>query len=360
MSLQSSACLGASRILLHASRGEGAARFWSESDGIVFAGSIGARAVRDRRRCGSDQPLAIDDERYLTRDDGQLKLIDDVALAARAQSDREVACYLAPSMDARSLPAVCRVLDAGERFLESADAQAHPAPGYVPVVIRPEFRRALLDDLCAELEDRALPIALMFAASFDPLNSVADVAAARQLASAVRDGIVLRCDLSAIGLVAAGLRFGAIGASAELRHVYVPIRRPSAAPRDLSAHVFVPMLRAWMRGSQLTYVDETIELFRCECRVCQGDTVLRFAESGRDDTALRLLAEAHAALAWRDLAARILERSEADRLGAWLEECAAAQQNFRDLRRYGVDLAAPGYLAAWTSTAPGRVAQSRS
>src|SRR5262245_32527742 len=237
MSLRSPARLGASRILLHSSRDEGAATFWSKSDGIVFAGAAGARAVRDRRRCGSDQPLALDDERYLTSDDGQLTLIDDVALAARAQSDRKVAFYLAPSMDARSLPAVRRVLDAGERFLASADAQSHSAPGYVPVVIRPEFRRALLDDLSAELEDRALPIAFVFAASFDPLSSVADVAAALQLASAVRDGIVLRCDLSAIGLVAAGLRFGAIGASPELRHVYVPIRRPRASPRDLSARV---------------------------------------------------------------------------------------------------------------------------
>lgn len=341
------------RILLHARRAEGAASYWDLDDGIVFSGGGGASVVDHRRAAGSDQPLATDAERYLLRSDQQVSMFDDLVVSAESQARRRVAMFLAPTgPGGRDLDEMRAILDAGERFLVAADEQEHKAPGFIPIVVGPRWRRALLDDLCELFETRGLPIALLFASPFDPLGTADDVLAALQLTTAVREGIVLRCDLSAFGLVAKGLEFGAVGATTDLRHVYLPMKRSRDRDREIdrSLHVYIAALRSWLRGSQLTYLDSNLELFNCYCRICSGGSVLRFAESGaEEDVLLRDEAEAHAALAWRGLVDSVFVGDRSTWTSRWLGECQAAEENFKILRGEGIALQQPGYLNAWIS-----------
>lgn len=320
---------------------------------MVLCANAGARVLRRLRAAGSVAPLALDEQRYLEPSSpGSLQLIDESRLAAENQAVLRTSVYLAPSQRVGgTLASLQEVLDAGERFLEAVGDQAHAAPGYVPIVVGPQWRRAMLDDMCAELSMRRLPIAFLFASTHDPLSTAGDVAAAITLISAVTDSIVLRCDLSAIGLVAHGARWGAIGASSDMRHVFIPMSRKAVDSRrsDRSAHVFVPSLRAWLRGSKLTFIDGPEDLFCCDCRLCGGRSVLRFRESGPLDDLVRAEADAHAALAWRLIAARVLDDNVADPRRSWQEECASGLRSYSILSEHGVELKPPSYLGAWSS-----------
>jgi hypothetical protein len=338
------------RILLHARRSEGAVATWDKTDGIVFCGKKSGKLLRDRRTCGAEGFLAVDGERYLKPASGQLDLFDPALQAAQDQALLRTSMYLAPSWrvgpEVESLRAV---LEAGERFLEAVDQQDHRAPGYVPVVVSVHWRRALLDDMCAELWSSGIPVAFLFAGGADPLSTRREVAAAVKLISATPSSIVLRCDLSAIGLVSFGAQLGSIGATSAMRHVFVPMPNSSNGGRDRSAHVLVPSLRAWVRGSTLNHIDGPADLFRCACRVCDGRSVLRFRESGPLDDLIRDEAEAHDVLAWREIADRVLANEEADPRRAWLGECEAGLEGYRILREDGIGLTPPGYLRAWSS-----------
>jgi hypothetical protein len=294
--------------------------------------------------------LALDEERYLERDSGQLDMFDPALRAAKDQALLRTSMYLAPSRSVGSTIESLRVvLEAGERFLEAVDQQDHRAPGYVPIVVNARWRGALLDDMCAELWSSGVPVAFLFASPVDPLSTRKEVAAALKLISATSNSIVLRCDLSAIGLVSFGAHLGSIGATSAMRHVFVPMRNSKHGAKDLSAHVLVPSLRAWVRGSDLNHIDEPAELFRCECRVCDGRSVLRFRESGALDDLVRDEAEAHGVLAWREIADRVLGDDEVDPRRAWLNECNAGLESYRTLREHGIGLKPRSYLSAWSS-----------
>jgi hypothetical protein len=339
------------RILLHARRSEGAASVWCKTDGIVFCGKESGRLLRERRAYDAGGGfLAVDGESYLKRDSGQLDLFGPTLQAAHDQAFLRTSMYLAPSWRVGpEIGSLRAVLEAGERFLEAVDQQSHSAPGYVPVVVRPGWRGALLDDMCAELWSSGIPVAFLFAGGADPLSSRREVAAAVKLVSAVPSSIVLRCDLSAIGLVSFGAQLASIGATSGMRHVFVPMPKANNKPRDKSAHVLVPALRAWVRGSKLNHIDGPVDLFRCVCRVCDGRSVLRFRESEPHAGLIRDEAEAHGALAWREIADRVLADDEVDPRRAWLDECEAGLESYRILRKEGLGLSPPGYLSAWSS-----------
>jgi hypothetical protein len=203
--------------------------------------------------------------------------------------------------------------------------------------------------MCAELWSSGVPVAFLFACGVDPLSTRREVAAAVKLISAAPASIVLRCDLSAIGLVCFGAQLGSIGATPGMRHVFVPMRNSRNGARDKSAHVLVPSLRAWVRGSKLNHIDGPADLFRCTCRLCEGRSVLRFRESGPLDDLIENEAEAHGVLAWREIVDRVLGDEETDPRQAWLDECNAGLTSYRRLRERGIGLSPPGYLSAWSS-----------
>jgi len=338
------------RILLHACRAEGAVAAWDKTDGIVFCGKRSGRLLRERRACGAESFLAVDGERYLKRDSGQLDLFDPAVQAAQDQALLRTSMYLAPSWRlGPAIESLRAVLEAGERFLDAVDQQDHRAPGYVPVVVSARWRGALLDDMCAELWSSGIPVAFLFAGGVDPLSTRREVAAAVKLISAAPSSIVLRCDLSAIGLVSFGAQLGSIGATSAMRHVFVPMPNSRNGARDMSAPVLVPSLRAWVRGSKLNHIDGPADLFRCACRVCDGRSVLRFRESGALDDLIRDEAEAHDVLAWREIADRVLGDDQANPRKAWLDECDAGLESYRILREHGIGLTPRGYLSAWSS-----------
>ena len=71
--------------------------------------------------------------------------------------------------------------------------------------------------------------------------------------------VLLRCDISAVGMVAHRAFAGFVGWSANTRHGPLPMRRPDRAggddERDDSPSVFVPALHSYVKTSKLLHDD---------------------------------------------------------------------------------------------------------
>lgn len=152
---------------------------------------------------------------------------------------------------------------------------------------------------------------------------------------------VLRTDLAGIGAMASGAASTSIGLSAALRHTVAAGGR-AFAQQDRTPRVLVDRLLSWPRGSQLAQVVRDDGILTCECPVCHGRPLRRFA---REDAESVGEAATHSVLTWRAIADRMLAAPPNGRRAAWLQACADALDEHAALRaRSRIGLQVPDYL----------------
>lgn len=339
----------AGTILLHAADQSVAAeeRLHELVDGVVWHGARGATLLKQLRSSGYSGVLVWDPAEYDNTDlSGGSTLFDPADRAADNQAALGVDIYLSPS----PLPpqgdrdGVKKLLDMGSRFLARAD-ELGAVDKYVtlpltPVWLRGKFRESLVEDV----GNAGLPIALVLADRGDPLAHPEALQTMLTLVDKAPSTFLLRSDLSAIGVVAYGAKYGAIGGSSTYRHLYLPTARSSPADTR-RGHVYVPKFQNWLRRETLARLNPEDSSLICHCEVSGGRSVMQYLP---EREATRRRAERHAILSWRDLSGTVLNGwTRSDRTQAWQEACLAALEAFEatedDL------LSPPGYLVGWSA-----------
>jgi hypothetical protein len=306
-------------------------------------------------RNGVNVPLMLDPARYLPSNERisqpSLWSADPLSAVVEGQAQHRVAAYLSPAgfIRAGDLGALRAVLDEGLRFTELTSQQSHRAPALTALPIntgwlsRPELREPFIKTIV----EAGIGVALFPGGSGDPLGGQKAVAGLVEMLRAMHHEVaVLRTDLAGIGAMAFGAAAASIGLSAALRHTVAAGGR-AFAQQDRTPRVLVDRLLSWPRGSQLAQVVRDNGILTCECPVCHGRSLRRFA---REDAEVIGEAATHSVLTWRAIADRMLAVPPAGRRAAWLQACADALDEHAALRaRSRIGLQVPDYLNSWTA-----------
>ena len=333
------------KVLVYVGANARAAQLVQHADGAVLHGRAGLRAAR---QCKPSDLIAIDPERYdrhrATKPQQQLPIE-----RPRDYVDEQVAAgarlLLAPSSfpTDRSKGSIEKQLDTGHTFVEAAYEIVPSLPAVVPVVIRSE---ELQDGRWVEpIRSSGLPIATVFAGYKNPLSTPDQIAGAIEVVQAANLACILRCDASAVGLLAVGAVAGSIGTSSGVRQLWLT-PRGGRETDPTSRGIFVPRAVSWMRSDVLTElrIDPEFEyLFGCDCPTCDGGDVRDLALNVESN-----LHEEHSIAAATGLAYDVLTAQ--DPVSAWINKCRQAVNTYDILHDCGiVDLAKPEALDSWLS-----------
>jgi hypothetical protein len=317
--------------------------------GAVLHGRQGATLARRLRNHGYRGILMWDPENYgisLSQQAPQL-LPDDEERAVTNQRALGVDAFLAPTMmPARDDPdAIKKLLDLGQRFVTAAELVDKRIPSFVTLPLSGLWLGSQSGHLVKDVADAGLPVALVLAATGDPLQRAAAIRTVLSVIEAAPLAIGLRCDLSAIGAVACGALAGAIGASSTYRHLYLP-RKGSSQTIDRDGHVLVPGLSTWLKRATLGRLDKNLEALRCHAPICGGRSVYRFLGS---DPSTRREAEVHAVEWWAELARQVLAPDNREqRVDRWQQHCLNSLSAFEEEGVTGL-AARPGFLVGWSA-----------
>jgi hypothetical protein len=150
--------------------------------------------------------------------------------------------------------------------------------------------RKHIDSLEGELKAADRDISLLFAAAYNPVDTVAKIEAFRRLlrwaADSHRTLELLRTDLTALPALTEGAAVAAIGFSTSTRHLGLPFaarQREAFNRRKRSPLVFVPRLLHWQRANVLASLApwDGAGVTYCDCPACEraGHDLLRFDTS---------------------------------------------------------------------------------
>lgn len=313
------------------------------ADGVVLRGPnafFTSRTLTDTIRVLDPEYYVSDRSRR-----NQLRLLPHSAEeSVRAQLEAGADVLLAPSRfpigsDRRT---IAELLEQGELFVSTARELAPWLAAFVPVVIRFD---ELADGRWVEpIRSSKLPIATVFAAWGDALSTPAQLEGAIRIIEAARVAFVMRCDMSAAGLMALGAIAAAIGTSSAMRHLYLPSKHTGKRPFERS--IFVPRTMSWMKVSvvdRFAVVPDAGGIFACDCPECSPDGDMRhLLESDDAKQDMHSLASAVA------LTHEVAEAP--DPVMRWLQTCRSADDAYSELaarRRLGVTK--PPMLNAWLS-----------
>ena len=332
------------KVLAYVGDNAAGGRFAQYADGLVFHGRAGfgeARLYAGGSLCVIDPALYKGDRGYGA---GAGLFPQSPTEAVQAQVHAGADCLLAPSRfpterDARTIGAL---LNEGESFIAAARLEAPLLPALVPVVIRFD---ELADGRWVEpIRSSGLPIATVFAGYGDPLAARSQLEGAIRVVEAAEISFVLRCDISAVGLMALEATAGSIGTSSSVRHLWLPTRR--AHRKSPSRNLFVPRFANWMKVEfiERSAADPDLDnLFRCDCPVCgpRGD-VRRLTEVDEE------MQDSHSIASAVRLAREVLEAGSS--LSAWRTVCQSAVDAYDELESLGISgPSKPRALESWLS-----------
>jgi hypothetical protein len=315
--------------------------------GLIFGGHAGRVAAFKYRREEPDRPILLDPAKYDPASKAaRAGLLDPVAEEVAAQTELGVAGYLSPSpmtdrFDLATLPAI---FEQGVAFARRVSTDGEDRPVFTTLVVTPEWLTVGLETLVASIGNHPHPIAFVPASYGDLFNDAAHVQGIVACLDAAAGAIMLRCDLSGIGLVAHGASAVGIGTTTGTRHRYLP-RATKARRGDREGRpraVLVSELLSFLRMDDLV-IHEGDRAFECVCSYCGGDSLLRFADQG-----LAPEADLHTGAVWRRTLDAVLDHESELRSEAWRRICADAEAAFCDfINRTSAPFKPPSYLKAW-------------
>ena len=172
--------------------------------------------------------------------------------------------------------------------------------------------------LAAELKTVEQPVAIALADTNDPLAHAQSVVGLVRLIREVPNLMLLRCDLGALGAVAAGARTATIGTSTTVRHVVPPGKKGGGVPRDQTPSLFIPSLLAFKLGSFLEQLPRRA-VPTCDLACCLGARLSRF-----NDERMVTEARTHNRLAFQVVVDELTASVPADRLATFRGMCQKA------------------------------------
>lgn len=185
------------------------------------------------------------------------------------------------------------------------------------------------------------PVGIVLASSNNPLGAAEQIRGAVDLVRSTGNVLALRSDEAAIGLLAHGAALASVGSSSTTRHRY--FGRPSNKPKRRPGHeVFHAPTMTWIKHYRLDVFTVPTEALLCPCPVCDGRSILRFA-----DPALVADVVAHSVLCLQDLAAKVMGASNP--AIAWIERCSEAADAAERLNRVAEQFSLGRSAKAWRS-----------
>jgi hypothetical protein len=227
-------------------------------------------------------------------------------------------------------------------------------PTLVVLPIEPWWLREGLPHLTEEVRAAGRPVAIVLLHQYNGLDTARAIAGLLTFIAEVEPlpVVLLRCDISAVGMVAHRAFAGFVGWSANTRHGPLPMRRPDRAEgedeRDDSPSVFVPALHNYVKTSKLPALarNRSMNILHCGDPVCRGDSLLEIAALTETDLrAGRLLAGRRNIASTERLARRIL--AVAEPRDAWREACQAGAEASAALAESGISLPSSRWLRQW-------------
>jgi hypothetical protein len=227
-------------------------------------------------------------------------------------------------------------------------------PTLVVLPLEPWWLRDGLPHLTEEVRAAGRPVAIVLLHQYNGLDTARAIAGLLTFMAEVEPlpVVLLRCDISAVGMVAHRAFAGFVGWSANTRHGLLPMRRPDRAggddERDDSPSVFVPALHNYVKTSKLPALarDRRQTVLRCLDPVCRGASLIEISTLSETDLpASRLLAGRHNMASTERLARRILAAAEPR--DAWRDACQAGADASAALAESGVSLPSSRWLRQW-------------
>ncbi|HEY3261605.1 MAG TPA: hypothetical protein VGJ95_15280 [Pseudonocardiaceae bacterium] len=237
----------------------------------------------------------------------------------------------------------------GEALHSVLDQAACLGPGVVAVL--PLHASWLVDDierLCAEVAAVEIPVAPVIESGGDPFAVMASVEGLLRLVSTGVPVIMLRADVSGLGMLCFGGYAAAVGLRHNLRRG--PVRRGRQEPLS----VLVPQLLRFVELDRLDaamLADPESGLWHCDCEVCAGTELSWFGMTG----GLPEAADAHAIAALLRLREAALAAGAGTNLcrDQWGRRCAGALRRHAELAAVLYGLPPQPALNVWV-TAAGR------
>jgi hypothetical protein len=229
-------------------------------------------------------------------------------------------------------------------------------PTLVVLPIGSWWLRDGLSCLTDEVRAAGRPVAIVLLHRYNGLDAAGAIAGLLTFVSAIGPlpVVLLRCDISAVGVVAYGALTGFVGWSATTRHGPLPMRQPQGdddAERDESPGVFVPALHDYYKASKLPAFarGRRLDVLRCDDPVCGGSSLLRISQLSEVDLqAARMVAYRHNLSSTEQTARRVLSADEPR--DAWWETCKAGANLSASMAENGVIVPVPRWLRQWLQT----------
>lgn len=240
-------------------------------------------------------------------------------------------------------------MDQVDLVLGRAADIAEKARGQVVAMLPIDY--LILKNAAARLRDAidraGIPVAFAVGHGGDPFGSADAVRGLLHVIASQSGTALLRTDLSAVGAVAAGARFGAVGTSSSLRHIWPP---KGGGPTTPGTSVLIPRLMSYHRLERLPLVAAQLppDYFWCDCNICQGGAVF--------DRVTELTAHEHSVGSISAFAATLLSGTPDENLKSFREKAMYAQSLHSDIEMAMEDTrwASPSSLNSWVKALDGR------
>jgi hypothetical protein len=305
--------------------------------GLVLTGRDGLAAAQGLVAGGFGRPVLVDAGRYRR---------------SRARPDTRLSQAWVDWQRAAGLPAA--LTDTGyigngdgESLCSVLDQTPYLGPGVVAVL--PLHASWLVEDierLCAEIAAAEVPVALVIDNGGDPFGVASIVDGLLRMLLLDVPVIVLRADVSGLGVLCCGGYAAAVGLRDSLRRG--PVRRGRPEPPT----VLVAQLLRFVELERLDaaiMADPGSDLWRCDCDVCAGNELSWLSVTG----GLHEAADAHAIAALLRLRDAALDAGAGSTLctDRWARRCAGAIHRHAELAEVLFGLQPQPALDVWVAAA---------
>ncbi|NBH03614.1 hypothetical protein [Amycolatopsis sp. SID8362] len=309
--------------------------------GVVLTATAPEATVRRLRDRGFDGPILCDAGRYSGKNrtsagrgthPAWCRRQRDLGLIPLTDSG-----YLAP----RNLIGLRTILLAATRDPE-------PAVAVLPLAARWFATPAVCDALVREINAFGAPVAVVLEHANDPFGTQYVLRGfLRLLAKATVRVILLRSDVSAVGVLCHGAHAAAVGTISALRHLYPVMTRPGAPRPAVSA--FVTRLLGYHRLETcerlFAATPDIAHFWACPCPACEGRNPDRLQEAAMPGAA----AFRHSLHCLFALKAELFRgsRTREQLVSAWHEACSHALFVHGELAETMERWTTPANLRSW-------------
>jgi hypothetical protein len=204
------------------------------------------------------------------------------------------------------------------------------------------------------IAEYAVPVALILEHRDDPLGVKRTL---RSVVTTIREApvpvLVLRCDISMLGLLCHGAHAAAVGTTTALRHNYPILPGGGGTPAAVAAMV-APCLSYKKIGliALAVQADPDNQMWVCHCRTCAGQTMDWFQQLPPDEQEAAAFGHSIQTLQLLRDDLLVPGSTREQRIASWASHCDSALFQFDHVGRGDDEWRVPSMLGNWRSIAP--------